>query len=112
MTRALLLVRLSRMTDATTSPERQEADGRDYCQRQGMTVVGVASDTDVSGSIDPLDRPALGPWLRDRLSEFDVIVASKLDRVGRNARHIHRLMDYLLDAGKALATADGRMGGS
>lgn len=103
-TRALILVRLSRLTDETTSPERQEADCRRYCQAHGMTVVDVASDTDVSGSVDPLDRPALGPWLRDRLPEVDLIIASKLDRVGRNARHIHALMDYLINAGKSLKT--------
>lgn len=104
--RALILGCLSRMTDATTSPERQEQDCRRYCEANGMTVAGVASDTDVSGSIDRLDRPALGPWLKDRTSEFDVVVASKLDRVGRNARHIHALTNYQSDLGKSLRWLD------
>jgi site-specific DNA recombinase len=60
---------------------------------------------DVSGSVDALERPQTGPWLRNRLDEFDVIVASKLDRVGRNARHIYSLMSYLNDAEKDLRCA-------
>lgn len=42
--RAFILLRLSRMTDATTSPERQLADCERYCEQQGMTVAGVAED--------------------------------------------------------------------
>lgn len=105
--RALILVRLSRVTDATTSPERQEDACREFCTRQGMTVVGVAEDLDVSGSTDPLDRDGSGPWLRDRLSEFDVVVAAKLDRYGRSTRHVYGLFDYLNGHGKRLLSADG-----
>lgn len=62
--RALILLRLSRMTDATTSPERQRKVCEQYTDARGMTVVGVAEDWDVSGSVDPLDRTGAGPWLR------------------------------------------------
>ena len=39
--RALLVIRLSRVTDATTSPERQLETCRDLCRRRGYAVVGV-----------------------------------------------------------------------
>ncbi|GJF07702.1 recombinase family protein [Pseudonocardia sp. D17] len=105
--RALVLIRLSRVTDATTSPERQEDACREFCERQGMTVAGVATDLDVSGSTDPLDRDGSGPWLRDRLNEFDVVVAQKLDRFGRSTRHVYGLFQYLNQHGKRLLSADG-----
>lgn len=100
--RALILVRVSRSTDTASSPETQRKDCEAYALAKGMTVVGVATDTDVSGSTDPFQRAGLGPWLRDRLAEFDVIIAWKLSRVGRNVRHISSLMNVLLDNGKSL----------
>jgi site-specific DNA recombinase len=104
--RALIVVRLSRVTDATTSPERQREACERLCRERGWTVAGVAEDLDVSGSIDPLEREGIGPWLRDRLPEFDVIVSSKLDRLGRNARQILNLAYSLKDHGKSLVTGD------
>ena len=61
--RALIVVRLSRVTEATTSPERQEQACRELCSQRGYEVVGVAEDLDVSGAVDPFDRkkrPDLG----------------------------------------------------
>ncbi|OLT03206.1 hypothetical protein BJF90_26385 [Pseudonocardia sp. CNS-004] len=107
--RALSLIRLSRVTDATTSPERQREDIERFCQQHGYTLVGEAEDLDVSGSTDPLARTGSGPWLRDRLGEFDVIVAQKLDRFGRSTRHVHGLFQYVNDHGKTLRSADGQI---
>jgi hypothetical protein len=42
MKRALIAVRLSRMTDATTSPERQREKCLELCRQRGYEVVGVA----------------------------------------------------------------------
>jgi len=82
--RALIVVRLSRVTDATTSPERQLAACRELCDRRGYEVVGVVEDLDVSaGSRSPFDRPQAGDWLSNRLGEFDVIVFFRADRIVR-----------------------------
>ena len=82
--RALIVVRLSRVTDATTSPERQLAACRELCDRRGYEVVGVVEDLDVSaGSTSPFDRPQAGDWLSNRLGEFDVIVFFRADRIVR-----------------------------
>ncbi|MBW0114939.1 recombinase family protein [Pseudonocardia abyssalis] len=107
MTRALVLLRLSRLTDASTSPERQENECRTFCAQRAWDVVGVATDLDVSGSTDPLTRTGSGPWLRDRTGEFDVVVAAKPDRFGRSTTHVHGLFQYLRQHDKHLYTADG-----
>lgn len=82
--RALIVVRLSNLTDETTSPERQTADCRAYCDTKSMSVVGVVEDLDVSASkVSPFDRPALRPWLA-RHDEYDVIVVWRVDRLVRS----------------------------
>src|SRR5690606_39474015 len=82
--RALIVVRLSRVTDATTSPERQLGTCQELCDARGYDVVGVAEDLDVSaGATSPFGRPQLGDWLTNRLGEFDVIVFYRVDRIVR-----------------------------
>lgn len=102
--RALIVVRLSRLTDESTSPERQRAECERFCAAKGWDVVGVAEDLDVSaGSTSPFDRPALSRWLGDgrddpgRLGEFDVIVVYRVDRLVRRVRHLSTLIDWAED---------------
>ncbi|GAB42975.1 hypothetical protein GOTRE_034_00160 [Gordonia terrae NBRC 100016] len=42
--RALIVVRLSRVNDATTFPERRLQACRELCAQRGYEVVGVAED--------------------------------------------------------------------
>ncbi|OBL00876.1 hypothetical protein A5646_20520 [Mycobacterium sp. 1245499.0] len=87
-TRALIVVRLSRVTEEKTSPERQLKTCKELCAQRGYEVVGVAEDLDVSaGSTSPFDRPQLGDWLTNRLGEFDVLVVYRMDRI------VRRLLD-------------------
>lgn len=59
--RALIVVRLSRVTDATTSPERQLQACQELCAQRGYEVVGTAEDLDVSaGTTSPFERPQIG----------------------------------------------------
>ena len=103
------MVRVSRTIQSGSSPATQEDECRKYCERRGWPVVGVAVDKDVSGSTDPLERKGAGPWLREKLSEFDVVVAWKLNRIGRNAISIGELATLLQKRGKHIATADGQV---
>ncbi|GAA4660614.1 recombinase family protein [Gordonia humi] len=81
--RALIVTRLSRVTDATTSPERQLDACRELCEKRGYQVVGVAEDLDVSaGKTSPFDRPQLGRWLDDP-TRYDMIVFFRVDRIVR-----------------------------
>lgn len=86
--RALVVTRLSRVTDATTSPERQRETCLELCGQRGYEVVGTAEDLDVSaGKTTPFDRPQLGDWLTNRHHEFDVLVVFRMDRI------VRRLLD-------------------
>lgn len=77
--RSVRCVRLSLLTDETTSPERQrEADdiaaaalGIDFSEGDTLRE---AVDLDVSASkFGPFDRPQLGGWL-DRPDEYNALV--------------------------------------
>ncbi|MCV7299771.1 recombinase family protein [Mycobacterium barrassiae] len=106
--RALIVTRLSRVTDATTSPERQLAICRELVAQRGFDEVGVAEDLDVSGAIDPFDRkrrPQLSGWLRERSDEFDVLIAYRVDRFTRSLRHLQELVYWCEDNRKTLVSA-------
>ena len=104
--RALIVVRLSRQTDETTSPERQLAKCRDLCADRGWEVVGVAEDLDVSaGSTTPFDRPHLGDWLKNRPHDFDVIVFFRVDRIVRRLFDLADLIRWARDHSVTLVSA-------
>ncbi|MCF3937168.1 recombinase family protein [Gordonia tangerina] len=99
--RALIVTRLSRVTDATTSLERQREKCEERCVAEGYEVVGYAEDGDTSGSISPFERKRLGSWLR-RPHSFDVIMCWKLDRFTRSASDFWHFWEWT----KNLATAE------
>ncbi|WP_329309685.1 recombinase family protein [Streptomyces sp. NBC_01262] len=76
--------RLSRRTDATSSPERQLDQILSAVASLGGHVIAFADDWEVSGATDPLTRPGLGPWLRDEMGPYSGIVGAAVDRIGRN----------------------------
>ncbi|VEG58152.1 phague integrase [Mycolicibacterium aurum] len=104
--RALIVVRLSRVTDVTTSPERQLQTCRELCAQRGYEVVGVAEDLDVSaGSTAPFDRPQLGNWLENRRGEFDVLVVFRMDRIVRRLLDLADLIRWCQGHSVALVSA-------
>lgn len=106
--RALIVIRLSRVTDATTSPERQLAECRKLCEQRGYEVVGIAEDLDVSGSVDPFNRkhrPRLARWLAGEHEAFDVIVVYRVDRLTRSIRHLQGLVAWAEDRDKLIVSA-------
>src|SRR5690242_20136255 len=77
--RALLSVRLSILTDDTTSPIRQELDLWRQANNDRARVVGVARDLNVSATkVPPWKRKELGEWLNNRAPEFDTLYFWKL----------------------------------
>lgn len=103
--RALLSVRLSVLTDSTTSPARQELDLRLLARERGYRVFGVARDLNVSATkVPPWRRPQLGPWLRDRPSEFDVILFWKMDRLVRRVTDLTTMITWCSRFGKNLVS--------
>ncbi len=103
--RALLSIRLSVLTEDTTSPVRQELDLRIEAKHKGYRVVGVASDLNVSATkVPPWKRKELGDWLNNRAPEFDVLMFWKLDRFVRRLTDLSTMIDWCLKYGKNLVS--------
>ncbi len=80
--------RLSRKTDATSSPQRQGDQILRAAADVGGHIVAWADDWEVSGATDPLTRRGFRPWLRGEMGPYDGIAAATVDRVGRNVGHV------------------------
>lgn len=103
--RVLGRIRLSRLTDESTSAARQRQLIEQWADAGGHTIVGYAEDLDVSGSIDPFDTPSLGGWLtQEKAEDWDCLVAWKLDRLGRDSIRLNKLFGWCLDNGKSLVS--------
>ena len=74
--------------------ENQLIELRSYCEARKWTVFKEYVDEGVSGSKDR--RPALDQLVADaKRRRFDVMLAWRLDRVGRNLRHLVLLLEDL-----------------
>lgn len=105
--RTAIYVRVStgRQVAEGLSLAEQERRAREYVERQGWALGAVFVEAGLSGRRD--DRPELLAMLA-RLSEFDVIVIPKLDRLGRSASHLWRIYGELEAADVELVSlADG-----
>lgn len=99
--RALIVIRLSRQVEESTSAERQLEECARLCEQMGWEVVGVAEDLNVSaGSTTPFQRPELSKWIGDgkgdpgRPHEFDVLVFWRLDRLVRSMVQLADVMRW------------------
>ena len=100
-------VRLSNLTETTTSPERQREQITAYCVAKGWHLVDIVEDLGESGSSvgKGLDRPGLAR-IRAEWDQYDVMVAAKLDRIARNVADFSRLVDEAKSHGATLATVE------
>ncbi|UFQ16461.1 MULTISPECIES: recombinase family protein [Streptomyces] len=106
--RYLACLRLSSDSDESTAIVRQRRGINHYVNAPHVagTIVGEAEDTDVSGGLSPFQRPKLGRWLNHRYDEFDVLIASKLDRFTRRALHFNELLKWCQDRGKFIVCVE------
>ncbi|SCF58248.1 Recombinase zinc beta ribbon domain-containing protein [Streptomyces sp. Cmuel-A718b] len=106
--RGLSAIRLSVLTDETTSPERQQAANEGSAAALGIDLGGrVAVDLGVSASkTSPFERPELGAWLR-RPDEFDALLFWRFDRAIRSMEDIHSLSKWARDHRKLIVFAEG-----
>lgn len=111
-TRVLGARRLSRVTDNSTSFERQGARIADVTESIGGELLPKwADDPDISAAkVAPPDRPGLGAWLT-RPDEYDAIAWARLDRAVRSMRDMAWLAGWARDNGKRLIFAEGPGGG-
>lgn len=86
VSKALGVVRLSLLTEESTSPERQREQITYTVKARGGELVHIVDDLDVSGSVSPFEREQLGPWLTDpgKIAQWDTLIVTKLDRQSRS----------------------------
>ncbi|MGH9918601.1 MAG: recombinase family protein [Nitrososphaerales archaeon] len=114
MTRVAIYARVS-TKDQTT--ETQVAELTAYCQGRGWAEVAIFRDDGISGVRD--NRPELDQ-LRQRMlhGEFESVIVSKMDRLGRSLGMILRFWDeadaagvrvIVVDQGIDTSTSSGRL---
>jgi DNA invertase Pin-like site-specific DNA recombinase len=97
--RAALYARVSTLDQNTAN---QLAELRKYVADRGWTAVEYV-DEGVSGTKDR--RPALDELVRDaKRRKFDVVVCWRLDRLGRNLKHLVTLLEDLQALGVAFVS--------
>lgn len=104
--RALGVVRLSVGNVNQTGEDTQRRKIENRCIADEVELVDWATDLDVSATFSPWDRPQLGPWLKERISDFDVIYVFKLDRIVRSVRDLSNLLDWCDEHGKSLVSVE------
>src|SRR6202521_305311 len=91
-----------RVSTLDQNPENQALELRRYIAARGWSTVEYV-DRGVSGAKDR--RPALDRLLIDaRRRRFDVLVVWRLDRLGRNLRHLITLLEELQALGIAFVS--------
>ena len=92
----------ARVSTFNQEPENQLQELRRYVEARGWTAVEY-TDRGVSGSKDK--RPALDQLVADaKRRKFDVLVCWRLDRLGRNLRHLITLLEDLQTVGIAFVS--------
>jgi DNA invertase Pin-like site-specific DNA recombinase len=92
----------SRVSTLDQQPENQLAELRVYCERRAWSIAEYV-DHGISGAKEK--RPALDCLVSDaRRRRFDVLVVWRLDRLGRNLRHLILLLDELQALGVAFVS--------
>ncbi|MGC4083674.1 MAG: recombinase family protein [Vicinamibacterales bacterium] len=92
----------ARVSTLDQEPENQLTELRRYCELRGWAQQEYV-DRGISGAKDR--RPALDELVRDaKRRRFDVLVCWRLDRLGRNLRHLILLLDELQALGIGFVT--------
>ena len=79
-----------RVSTLDQNVETQLSALRDYCQREGITIIKEYVDEGVSGS--KTSRPSFNELMDGmRVKSFDTIIVYKLDRIGRSLAHLLQL---------------------
>jgi DNA invertase Pin-like site-specific DNA recombinase len=94
LTRAAIYARVSTLDQ---EPENQLQELRRYVEARGWQATEYV-DKGVSGAKD--SRPALDTLVRDaKRRRFDTLIVWRLDRLGRNLRHLILLLDEMTATG-------------
>ncbi|MFE9335257.1 recombinase family protein [Streptomyces sp. NPDC007063] len=109
--RGLRGIRLSVLTDETTSPERQRAATTYAADLEGVDLADrEAVDLGVSASkVHPFERPELSRWIASP-DEWDAMVWWRFDRLIRSMADMHDVAKWCADHKKVLIFAEGPSG--
>ena len=78
------------------SIETQIDNLTEFCEKEGLKLVGHYTDEGVSGAKPPLKRPALQRLLEDvQAGKIDMILFTKLDRWFRSVKEYFKVQDIL-----------------
>jgi DNA invertase Pin-like site-specific DNA recombinase len=101
-------VRLSKMDEGATSPQRQRAAISKWATSHDIELVESFEDLDLSAYRKGVRRPGLERML-SRLGEVDVVVTWRLDRLARSVSGFSRMLETFEEAGVKVATTDGQV---
>jgi DNA invertase Pin-like site-specific DNA recombinase len=101
-------VRLSKMDEGTTSPQRQRRAISKWCRDRGVELVDTFEDLDLSAYSRRVRRPGLERMLA-RLGEVDTVVTWRLDRLARSVSGFSKLLETFEEARVQMATTDGQV---
>ncbi len=88
MSRVFAYLRVS-TADQTTENQLREIEGAGFVVSRQRAIAET-----ISGSVAAVERPAFAKLL-DRLEEGDVLLVTKLDRLGRNAMDVRATVERL-----------------
>jgi DNA invertase Pin-like site-specific DNA recombinase len=92
-----------RVSTLDQEPENQRRELLAYLEARGWTLTREYCDHGISGAKE--QRPALDALQQDaRRRRFDVLVCWRLDRLGRNLKHLVTLLDELQALGIAFVS--------
>jgi DNA invertase Pin-like site-specific DNA recombinase len=93
----------ARVSTSDQHCENQLVELRRYCEARGWKVTKEYVDQGISGAKER--RPALDDLVKDaKRRRLDVLVVWRLDRLGRNLRHLILLLDDLQATGVAFVS--------
>lgn len=92
MSRIFAYCRVS-TTDQTTENQRREIEAAGFSVDKRRIV-----EESISGSVGAMDRPGFAK-LVDRLESGDVLIVTKMDRLGRNAMDVRATVERLANIG-------------
>lgn len=102
MARVLGAIRQSKTKDRAVSPTTQRGKINAYAADNRHHVVKLTEDLSKSGEVSAFKRPKLGPYLTDpdKIATWDILVATKLDRLCRNTVDYLTLREWAAKNGK------------
>ncbi|NZB29219.1 recombinase family protein, partial [Escherichia coli] len=92
MSRIFAYCRVSTL-EQTTENQRREIESAGFNVRPQRII-----EEQISGSVAASERPSFNRLL-DRLESGDVLIVTKLDRLGRNAMDIRKTVEQLTESG-------------